>query len=285
MVAAVHLIEPKEAGKFLDEVRLGSRTLLDVRQDFEYAEGHLPGARHIPLPELADRLGELQKNLPLLVYCRSGVRSLAGANLLAGQGFRSVMSLKGGMMAWEGAQAQGPADLGLQALLAAQSPAQLLEQAWGMELALEQFYTAMADRAADSELYDLFMSFAGFEGRHRRTLLEIWSRLDSGASTGELSVEPDRAAFEARAKSAVTAGTLEGGIAAAEYLGHLSDPADNGEALELAMAIEAQALDLYLRRSVTVDDAELRRVLVLLAQEERAHLKVLGAFVAGRKKF
>ena len=80
--------------------RLGSRTLLDVRQDFEYAEGHLPGAKHIPLPELSERLGELDKHLPLLTYCHSGKRSLAAANLLEGQGFRELMSLKGGIMAW-----------------------------------------------------------------------------------------------------------------------------------------------------------------------------------------
>ena len=86
MVGHVHQIEPKQAGKFLDEVRLGARMLLDVRQDFEYAEGHLPGAKHIPLPELSERLGELERQLPILVYCRSGKRSLAAANLLAGQG-------------------------------------------------------------------------------------------------------------------------------------------------------------------------------------------------------
>jgi len=277
MAAPVHQIEPKEAGKFLAEARLGARTMLDVRQDFEYAEGHLPGAKHIPLPELSERLGELQKSLPVLVYCRSGMRSLAGANLLAGQGFRDIMSLKGGLLAWEGAQAQGPADLGIQVLLAAQDSAALLERAWGMELALEQFYAALAGRAAEPELAALFIRFAGFEERHRRTLVEIWSRMAHAEA-----LDPDRDAFEVRARAAVPAGVLEGGVSAGDYLGHMSDPSDASEALELAMAVEAQAMDLYLRRSATAPDPELRRTLLLLAEEERAHLKVLGVFVNGR---
>lgn len=272
MTAYVHQIDPKEAARFLDEVRLGSRTLLDVRQDFEYAENHLPGATHIPLPELSERLNELDRNLPLLVYCHSGMRGLAAANMLAGQGFRDIMSLRGGIMAWDGALAQGPVDLGMASLDAAEGPAALLERAWGMELALEQFYGALAGRAADAELSALFRKLAGFEQRHRRTLVEIWKRLDDG------QVE----AFEERAKASVSPGVLEGGVPARDYLGLMSDPANSAEALELAMAVEAQAQDLYLRRAAVTDDPDMRRTLVLLAEEERAHLKVLGAFLDGR---
>lgn len=279
MTATALQIGPQEAANFLDGVRLGKRSLLDVRQDFEYAEGHLPGARHIPLPELSERLGELDASLPLLVYCRSGARSLAAANLLAGQGFAEVMSMKGGMLAWEGAQAQGPADLGINALDQARTPAELLERAWGMESALEDFYTALAARTPDTELSALFQRLAGFEEKHRRTLFELWARLQADQGTA------DRAAFEVRAKASVTPGTLEGGLPAQDYLGHLADPSNRGEALELAMAVEAQALDLYLRRSATVSDAELRRTLNLLAEEERAHLKVLGVFISGRGGF
>jgi sulfur-carrier protein adenylyltransferase/sulfurtransferase len=275
MVANVHQIDSREAGKFLDEARLGARTLLDVRQDFEYAEGHLPGALHIPLPELLERVSELDRNLPLLVYCRGGMRSLAAANLLAGQGFREIMSLKGGLLAWEGAQATGPVDLGMASLAEAKTAAVLLERAWGMELSLEDFYVKLAHRAADPELTALFKRLAGFEGRHRRTLVEIWSRLEGG----------DTAQFEARAQASIRPGTLEGGVEAKEYLGLMTDPTDSAEALELAMAVEAQAMDLYLRRSASETDPDLRRTLLLLAEEERAHLKVLGSFVNERGRF
>jgi sulfur-carrier protein adenylyltransferase/sulfurtransferase len=268
-------IPAAEAKAFLDSARLGMRTLLDVRQDFEYAEGHLPGALHIPLPELADRAGELDPALPAVVYCRSGKRSLAGANLLSGLGFRDVVSMQGGILAWNGAQAAGPADLGLAALLSANSAQEVLERAWGMELALGDYYSALAGKAPDPEAAALFERLSGFEERHRRTLAELWKRLEGG----------DVGAFEQRARAIAAPGALEGGIGAADYLGQLGDPQSTAEALELAMAVEAQALDLYLRRARGEADAGLRRTLVLLAEEEKAHLKILGGFVDARKRF
>jgi sulfur-carrier protein adenylyltransferase/sulfurtransferase len=279
MVAYVDQIEPNDAGKFLDEVRIGSRTLVDVRQDFEYAEGHLPGAKHIPLPELQERMAELDRGLPLLLYCRSGARSTAAGNMLAGQGFRHIMSLKGGIMAWQGAQAQGAADLGFDSLHEVKDSALLLERAWGMELALEDFYTGLAARAADSELVELFTRFAAFETRHRGVLSEIWSRL------ADVSGAADVDAFEASARASMVRGRLEGGVGAEGYLGHMSDPSDPAEAQELAMSIEAQAMDLYLRRAAKATDPDLKRTLNLLAEEERAHLKVLAAFAERRGRF
>ncbi len=264
-----------EARAFLDSARLGQRTVLDVRQDFEYAEGHLPGATLIPLPELAERAKELDPALPTLVYCRSGRRSQAGANLLSGLGFHDVVSIQGGILAWDGAQAAGPQDLGLAALLSAASAQEVLERAWGMELALGEYYSALAASAADAEAAALFKRLAGFEERHRRTLTEIWKRLGGG----------DVDAFEERARTSVAPGSLEGGISAADYLGLLGEPASAPEALELAMAVEAQAMDLYLRRAKNEADADLRRTLVLLAEEEKAHLKLLGAFADSRKRF
>jgi sulfur-carrier protein adenylyltransferase/sulfurtransferase len=54
--------------KMIDEAASGEMIILDVRQPGEYEAGHLPGARLIPLPELGDRLGELDKDKPTLVY-------------------------------------------------------------------------------------------------------------------------------------------------------------------------------------------------------------------------
>lgn len=276
MPASVRQISVDEARSFLESSRLGARTLLDVRQDFEYEEGRLPGATHIPLPELADRLGELDPAKPTLVYCRSGARSLAGANLLAGAGFPGVMSMTGGMSAWNGAQASGPRDLGLESLLDAATPLQALARAWGMELALEAFYHELAARAADRELKEVFARLAGFEVRHRAAILNS-ARKQQGFG--------DEAAFEELARGSMRTGILEGGVDAGDYLGRLSDPSDLGEALELAMAIEAQALDLYSRRAALAEDEDLRAAFRLLASEEKAHLQVLGRFVSGRRSF
>ena len=86
-------------------VRLASGSppfLLDVREPWEWAVSNLEdrGARLIPLGELPDRIGEVPRDRPVVVYCRSGQRSLTGANLLARAGAGPVSSLRGGIMSW-----------------------------------------------------------------------------------------------------------------------------------------------------------------------------------------
>jgi rhodanese-related sulfurtransferase len=77
--------------------------VLDVRQDAEFAAGHLPRARHIPLGDLAKRIDEIAKykSKPVIVTCRSGSRSGSACRTLRRAGFTSVYNLKGGVPAWE----------------------------------------------------------------------------------------------------------------------------------------------------------------------------------------
>jgi rhodanese-related sulfurtransferase len=79
--------------------------VLDVRNPDEWNDehGHIEGARQIPLPELADRVGEVAawKDKPIVLVCRSGRRSQTAAEMLAGLGYRQVINLEGGMIAWQ----------------------------------------------------------------------------------------------------------------------------------------------------------------------------------------
>ena len=110
MSRPITLIAPDELRQMLAEWRVDEYTLLDVRQQWEYVAFHLPGAELIPLPELPDSLSELNREQPLVVYCHTGIRSAAAADLLAGQGFARVFDLGGGIAAWRGETAR-PADL------------------------------------------------------------------------------------------------------------------------------------------------------------------------------
>jgi rhodanese-related sulfurtransferase len=77
--------------------------VLDVREDAEFASGHLPKARHIPLAQLSTRIGEIAKykEKPVVVTCRSGARSGSACRALKNAGFTQVYNLKGGVPAWE----------------------------------------------------------------------------------------------------------------------------------------------------------------------------------------
>ncbi|MGL4423333.1 MAG: rhodanese-like domain-containing protein [Gemmataceae bacterium] len=76
--------------------------LVDVRNENEWAYCHLPGAVHLPLGELSQRLEEVvpPPNATLVVYCHHGVRSLSGAAILQQAGHPNAMSLQGGIEAW-----------------------------------------------------------------------------------------------------------------------------------------------------------------------------------------
>lgn len=77
--------------------------LLDVRTEAEHRDRHIPGTDAlIPVQDLATRLRELDtaKARPILVYCRSGNRSLVAAELLKKNGFLDVTDLEGGILAW-----------------------------------------------------------------------------------------------------------------------------------------------------------------------------------------
>src|SRR5438105_11418383 len=74
--------------------------LLDVREPWEYAAGHVPGAQLIPLGELEARVAEVPRDRPILSICQVGQRSLAAAAFLISQGYRDVTNIDGGTTAW-----------------------------------------------------------------------------------------------------------------------------------------------------------------------------------------
>jgi rhodanese-related sulfurtransferase len=81
----------------------GASLVLDVRDEKDYAAGHLPRARHIPLKDLATRAGEIAKfkEKPVIVTDKGGARAGVAARFLRGAGFKNVYQLKGGVAAWQ----------------------------------------------------------------------------------------------------------------------------------------------------------------------------------------
>ncbi|BDQ33146.1 rhodanese-like domain-containing protein [Pseudodesulfovibrio portus] len=266
-MAEIAMMLPDQARSFMEKNKPESYTLLDVRQEWEYEEEHLPGALLVPLSDLPDRMDELDAGKPLLVYCRTGGRSIAAASLLQGQGFTDVSNLVGGISGWSGGTAFGPMELGLVEFTGRETPEEVVLKAYAMENALQIFYTQRADWAETMERIELFMELAVFEDRHKDTLFTLYNRL-----TGS---DIDLSAFEKLALE--SEGVVEGGVEIAEFLDRHPDAFDDEQGiLQLSAMIEAQALDYYLRCAKAAQSEETRKVLQLLAREEKAHLKLLG---------
>ncbi len=258
-------LDPTQARSYLSDHPQEAYTLLDVRQEKEYEGEHLPGAKLIPLPQLSDRLNELDKEKPVLVYCAIGGRSRVAAQMLAGKGFLTVYNMSGGIKAWHGDKAAGLPDLGMDLFDGKNTPEDILKVAYSLEQGLREFYIEMKEKARKPEVKSLFSKLAQIEVKHQETLLSTYNAL-----TGE-------AISQSEFESLVQARAMEGGLTTQEYL-DLFNPDLNLEAdvISLAMSIEAQALDLYQRVGFSVQDPGAVSVINKIANEEKAHLASLG---------
>ena len=89
-------IDIHEAKKRIDAGDL----LLDVREQDEYDEAHIPGSTLTPLSEFANRYEELPQDRDVVVYCRSGSRSAQAVNFLNDKGYDAT-NVEGGILAWK----------------------------------------------------------------------------------------------------------------------------------------------------------------------------------------
>jgi rhodanese-related sulfurtransferase len=74
--------------------------IIDVRETWEFQQGHARGARNIPLSQLGKRLNEVPSDRDILLMCRSGHRSLQAAKYLQQQSLERVVNVSGGMSSW-----------------------------------------------------------------------------------------------------------------------------------------------------------------------------------------
>jgi len=84
--------------------RKSSLQVVDVRSPGEWKKGHVPGARHIFVPELGKRMSELDRKKPTAVYCGSGYRASIATSILKRQGFKELWNVPGSWEAWKKAK-------------------------------------------------------------------------------------------------------------------------------------------------------------------------------------
>ena len=250
-----------QAREYMEKHGAEAYQLLDVRQPKEYEAGHLAGAKLIPLKELPGRLDELEKEKPVIVYCAVGGRSKAAAQLLAGKDFASVYNMAGGIKAWQGHQATGPEEAGLEFFTGQEEYEDAVSLAYAMEDGLEEFYRLMAGRTQEDEARQLYLRLMGFEDIHKSRLLAEYRRVHG------------QEAMPGKGRG----GVMEGGARVEDLLARVEPQLHTRqEILELAMALETQALDLYSRMAQKSEQQEVRAFFLRLADEEKAHLAYLA---------
>lgn len=257
----VESLDAEEARAYLASRPEGNFTLLDVRQPWEYEAEHIPGAALIPLPQLNDQYRKMDPEKPTLVYCAIGGRSRVAAQLLSGQGFKEVYNLAGGIKAYRGEKATGPQELNLDLIRGDESPPEVAVLAYSLEQGLQTFYEAAAGQTTDADLAALCRQLAHFEELHGEKLAGLYRQLEpTGKDLPSILAERQP-------------GLMEGGFKPQEFLQQNAAWMKSlPEMLELALMLEIQALDLYLRFAAKLTHPQAKEVLFDLAQEEKGHL-------------
>ena len=181
--------------------------------------------------------------------------------MLAGMGFKEVINMAGGIKAWNSNKAIGSEDLGLDLFTGRET----LIVAYSLEEGLREFYVSMVPEVKNDPAGQLFEKLSAIEVKHQDRIFAEYCKI-----TG---TDVNRDEFEKN----VVAPAMEGGLTTEEYL-KLYEPDLEvvEEVISLAMAIEAQALDLYQRASEQAASEESRVALMQIANEERAHLEQLA---------
>ena len=162
----------------------------------------------------------------------------------------------------------GPAEVGMARLSGNETPEEIITLAYGMEEGLRQFYKIMAEREEAAEVAGLLTQLAGIEEKHKQWLFDLYVTLDDSVT--------DRDSFEA----GIVSDAMEGGFTTEEFLEKNREAMVTvPDVINVAMMLETQALDLYLRYSQRTREMKGKEILFDMAEEEKAHLRSLGCLM------
>jgi len=155
--------------------------------------------------------------------------------------------------------------MGMPFLRGDETTQEIIVLAYGMEEGLRGFYTAVSERTDDPDVAGLADKLSEIEERHKERLFALYVSMHSTIALRET--------FE----SDIVTGIMESGFTTEEFMDHNRDAMTTvPDLLSIAMMLETQALDLYMRYSEKIQDAPGKGVLYDLAEEEKGHLTRLG---------
>jgi len=185
--------------------------------------------------------------------------------MLAGKGIENVINMAGGIRAWDSDKAVGSVDLGLDLFDGSETLPETLIVAYSLEKGLLEFYVSMQGKVKSEQVMELFKKLSFIEAKHQETIFSEYCRVSGDTA--------DREEFEEK----LVLSAMEGGLTTEEYLDlYAPDLEVLEDVIGFAMAIEAQALDLYQRAADRSSLEANRAALLRVADEKRAHLKQLG---------
>ena len=176
--------------------------------------------------------------------------------------------MEGGIRAWNGMVAHGGPEAGMAYFSPAAGPEDIVGLAWSLEEGSKLYYQGVAEHFSDdTEARIMFEGLVSAEQNHEEHLLETYQSL-----TG---TKPDFVRLREKFNDSISGAFMEGGIKVEEGLAWIKDT-DVVESLELAMSMEVNAYDLYIKMSRAIEDEQARQIFKKLSEEEQVHLERLA---------
>jgi rhodanese-related sulfurtransferase len=260
-------ISPDEVREYIKKNLPGNFCLLDVRQPAEYEQGHLPGARLVPLHELPSRIGELDPEKTTIVYCRSGNRSRSAAGLLMSAGIKKVLNMEGGILRYNGIVASGPPEAGMFCFPETLTPEQLAAVAWFLEDGTIRFLEHIRENIRSNGSPAIIKELLEAKNAHKVTLEKLYTELTKESP----SVDFPRDVLDVPAEE-----VMVGCIKVSEAL-QWSRGKTLTDVMELLITLGANSYDLYLKLGRTVKSEEAGRIFNLLAEEEERNINHISS--------
>ena len=256
---------PEDLRDYMSSHRERQYTLLDVRETEEYAQEHIPGSLNLPLSELEQRLEDIPRDKDVVVYCRSGRRSMAGSALITEHPetrIPEIFNLEGGIVAWEGKTLP---DFPKVTLFDDQDDfISVLHRAANMEKGAYAFYSAIINRQPQSPLASTVENLQEMERKHARAVHQMMTR--------QGDVGPFDEFF-----AGLSGNIVEGGMQLEDLLAsdRWTDLGGCMALAEIALDIEYRAFDLYKSLASRAEDPEQKQALLFLSEQEKTHIRLL----------
>lgn len=178
--------------------------------------------------------------------------------------------MEGGINAWRGLVAGGPPEAGTAYFSTAGRAEEFIALAWSLEEGSRRFYAGLAESMIDSDAKRLFQDLMAAEEQHKSSLLQLFRSFSGGAE--------EKAAMIALLPGIPPGDVMEGGVRVDEALAWTRGKSIP-DVLDLSMAFESNAYDLYVKMERALTDERAQRVFRSLALEEHCHLDRMASLI------
>ena len=190
--------------------------------------------------------------------------------MLSTAGFKEVYSMEGGLRAWDGLAATGVPDAGMARFPEDAPVEELIALAWSLEEGNRKFYTKLPELLVDQDAVELFQDLVIAEEHHQAVLADLHRKLTGRAA--------DAAFPRSLAGPGISEDVMEGGMNVSEALDWVRDK-KLADVLDLAMGLETNSYDLYVKMGRRGSDAKAKELFSQLSASEKEHLERLAGLL------